>query len=90
MPPPSDTNNLTDVNQMPVPLSWLGDMLIASRKEQGITQIELGERLGLHQAAVARMETAKYRSTSLERLLRVAEALDLSLRVVPADATPAS
>ncbi|RYF37418.1 MAG: XRE family transcriptional regulator [Cytophagaceae bacterium] len=68
-----------------VPLSWLGDMLIAARKEQGISQQKLGERLSIHQNAVARMEKDKFRATSLERLIRVAEALELSLQIVSAE-----
>lgn len=66
----------------PVPLSWLGDILIAARKERGFTQQALGERLGLHQAAIARMEQEKYRATSLERITRIADALGLSLHII--------
>ncbi len=51
-------------------------MLFARRKERGLTQQGLAERLGSHQEAVARMERERYRSVSLERLVKVAEALE--------------
>ena len=58
-----------------VPLALLGEVLIAARKERGVTQQELAERLDTHQEAVARMERERYRGVSLERLVKVAEAL---------------
>ena len=46
-------------------------------KEQGLTQQGLAERLGSHQEAVARMERDRYRGVSLERLVKVAEVLQV-------------
>jgi DNA-binding XRE family transcriptional regulator len=65
-----------------LPLSLLGEVLVASRKEQGMTQEALASRLGMLQEAVARMEREKYRAVSLERLVRVAEALNLNLTLI--------
>ena len=93
MPPTLNVNDQPDIDlqeQVAFPLSWLGDMLIAARKEQGITQEVLGERLGLRQEAVARLEREKYRNTSLERLLRVSEVLGLSPQIVTTKSTQAS
>ena len=65
----------------PSPLAELGALLIALRKARGLTQQGLAERLGSLQEAVARMEREQYRNTSLERLLKVAEALEARLLV---------
>ena len=67
----------------PVPLSLLGELLISLRKERGLTQQQLAERLGSHQEAVARMERERYRGVSLERLVKVAEALEAHILLMP-------
>ncbi len=67
----------------PVPLSLLGELLIAVRKERGLTQQQLAERLGSHQEAVARMERERYRGVSLERLVKVMEALEARIMLIP-------
>ncbi|MBB6053935.1 helix-turn-helix domain-containing protein [Armatimonas rosea] len=74
----------------PVPFPWLGDLLIAVRKQQGITQTELAERIGSHQAAIARWEGGKYRLAEIETILTIAHALGLELLVtaVPRKADP--
>lgn len=56
-------------------LSDIGIALIGTRKAAGLTQAELGQRLGVSQPQVARWETAEYRNVSLERVSAVAEAL---------------
>jgi transcriptional regulator with XRE-family HTH domain len=75
-----DAQNLAPAT--PVSLALLGEVLIAARKERRLTQQGLAERLGSHQEAVARMERDRYRSVSLERLVKVAEALEVSVLVV--------
>lgn len=73
------------VSQMPqketVPLAWAGELLVSLRKEQGLSQQQLAERLGAHQQAIGRWESAKYRGTSLENLVRVAQALGADIRL---------
>ncbi|NTU71453.1 MAG: XRE family transcriptional regulator [Coriobacteriia bacterium] len=53
----------------------IGSALIAWRQAQGVTQSELGRRLGVSQPQVARWERDDYRSISLARLALVADAL---------------
>ena len=67
----------------PVPLERLGDLLVALRKERGLTQQALGERLGILPEAVARNERDRYRGTGLERLVRVAKALEVQILLLP-------
>lgn len=57
------------------PLSDIGSQLVAARQSAGITQAELGRRLGVAQPQVARWEAAEYRNVALERVSAVAEAL---------------
>ena len=66
----------------PVPLSLLGEVLIARRKERGLTQQGLAERLGSYQEAIARMERERYRNVRLERIVQVAQALEAEVLVV--------
>lgn len=56
-------------------LSDIGPLLVETRRALGITQAELGQRLGVSQPQVARWETAKYRNVSLERVSAVAQVL---------------
>lgn len=76
----------------PVPFPWLGDLLVAARKEQGITQTELAERIGSHQTVVARWEGGKYRFAEVGTILAIAHALGLELLVtaIPREADPKS
>ncbi len=49
------------------------------RRELGLTQGELGERLGRPQSAVARLESGKIKDPHLSMLFQFARALDLEL-----------
>jgi len=40
----------------------VGAMLAQARKEKGITQIQLAERLGMAQGSLSRIETGRYMS----------------------------
>jgi len=73
-------------------LADIGPALVAARKAQGITQTELGLRLGVAQPQVARWESAEYQNVSLERVSAVAEALGVeSPEILPLAAeTPAT
>lgn len=55
----------------------IGRLLVDSRRAQGITQQELGARLGVSQPQVARWEMAEYRSASLAKVDAAARALGL-------------
>lgn len=62
-----------------LPLSLLGELLISLREQRGMTQQELAERLGTHQEVVSRMEAVSYRTASLERVNKVARALEAAV-----------
>lgn len=53
----------------------IGAELVAARTALGLTQTELGARLGVAQPQIARWEAAAYRNVSLERVSAVADAL---------------
>jgi transcriptional regulator with XRE-family HTH domain len=63
-------------------LAWLGDILIAARKEQGLSQQEVASRLRIYPSAYGRWETDRFRSASLERVVAAAQALDLDARLI--------
>lgn len=65
-----------------VPLTWLGDILIAARKELGLSQQEVASLLHIYPSAYSRWETDRFRSASLERVATVAQALNLDARVI--------
>lgn len=57
-------------------LTDIGSGLVARRKQLGLTQRALGERLGVTQPQIARWERTAYRTASLEHVASVAEALE--------------
>ncbi|MBU4555898.1 MAG: helix-turn-helix domain-containing protein [Actinobacteria bacterium] len=57
----------------------IGRDLVAARRAGGLTQRELGELVGVAQPQIARWEATRYRSASLDRVTRVAEALGYDL-----------
>jgi HTH-type transcriptional regulator/antitoxin HipB len=65
--------------------SQLSSHLRALRKAKGWSQAELGARLGLSQARVARIEGAPL-SISVEQLMRVLAALGVSVGLEPSAA----
>ena len=50
---------------------------------RSVTQQALGDRLGILPEAVARNERDRYRGTGLERLVRVAKALEVEILLLP-------
>jgi DNA-binding XRE family transcriptional regulator len=58
-----------------------GHMLISLRIAQGITQRELAKRLGVHESQVSRDERNEYFGITLERAMKVLEALHVRLRL---------
>lgn len=66
----------------PIPLSLIGELFIARRKELGISQQELGQRLGMLREAIVRWEASKYSTVSMERLTKVSQALELEVSLL--------
>ena len=58
-------------------IAWL---LIRYRMDHGLTQEQLAARVGISAAQIARIERGRQR-TSLDTLLRIARALDLSVEL---------
>lgn len=59
----------------------IGEMLRHARIEQGITQTELAEKLGIKQPTLARMESGRV-GINESTLTRILDALDLELQIV--------
>lgn len=58
----------------------VGQLLVALRISQGISQRELAERLGVHESQVSRDERNKYHGVTVERAQRVLDALGVEIR----------
>src|SRR5271155_3849852 len=70
-------------------LRGLGHLLIALRIAQGISQRELARRLGVHESQVSRDERNDYFGITLERAMKVLDALNARLRTkVEIDSCP--
>jgi len=61
-------------------LGGLGQLLVALRVAQGLSQRELAERLGVHESQVSRDERNEYHGITVERAERVLEALGAEVR----------
>jgi ribosome-binding protein aMBF1 (putative translation factor) len=61
-------------------LRGLGHLLIALRIAQGISQRELARRLDVHESQVSRDERNEYFGITLERAVKVLDALNVRLR----------
>lgn len=64
------------------------EQLRAARLAEGISQRELGERIGLPQSNIARLESGTT-DPSLSKVMELARALDLDLKLIPRKAVPA-
>src|SRR5450432_1915930 len=60
-------------------LRGLGHLLISVRIAQGISQRELARRLGVHESQVSRDERNEYFGITLERDVRILDALNVRL-----------
>ena len=60
-------------------LDELPRVLIQARIASGLSQKDLGERLGLKEQQIQRYEATLYQSASLTRLLEIAHALEVRL-----------
>ena len=61
-------------------LNGLGQLLISLRIAQGVSQRELARRLGVHESQVSRDERNEYFRITLERAVRILDALKVRLR----------
>jgi ribosome-binding protein aMBF1 (putative translation factor) len=61
-------------------LRGLGHLLIAVRISQGISQRELARRLEVHESQVSRDERNEYFGITLERAIKILDALNVRLR----------
>ncbi len=61
-------------------LDGIGQLLVALRIAQGITQRELAERLGVHGSQVSRDERNEYHGVTVERVQRILDALGVEVR----------
>ena len=61
-------------------LRGLGHLLIAVRIAQGVSQRELARRLGVHESQISRDERNEYFGITLERAVKVLDALNVRLR----------
>jgi ribosome-binding protein aMBF1 (putative translation factor) len=59
---------------------WLAVEVAHYRADNELSQRQLAQRLGVHQSDVARMESGEH-VPSLERLVRVAQGLDIELMI---------
>lgn len=57
----------------------LPDLLIRARIARGMSQRELGDFLGMKEQQVQRYEAERFRSASLERLIEIADALNVRI-----------
>ena len=58
----------------------LGHLLISIRIAQGMSQRELAKRLNVHESQVSRDERNEYFGITLERVIKILEALNVRLR----------
>ena len=59
----------------------VAEEIYEARRRAGLTQVELAQRIGTAQSAVARVEDAEYDGHSLQTIARIAEALNLHVSI---------
>ncbi|HEY0704436.1 MAG TPA: helix-turn-helix transcriptional regulator [Candidatus Acidoferrales bacterium] len=59
--------------------------LLEFRKKRGLTQQDLAEKCGMKQSAISRIEKSSYSKWNFSTLWRLAQALDVRIRVVVDD-----
>ncbi len=76
-------SSITDMTEYPIKTpQQLGAVLQGYRKERGLTQKEVGVRLGIAQNAVSQIESEPGRA-GLARVFKLLAALDLEIVVRP-------
>lgn len=59
----------------------IAQMIYDARKEAGLTQKQLADRIGTTQSVISRLEDADYGGQSFAMILRIASALDMKLEM---------
>ena len=59
----------------------LAQLIYTARKQAGLTQQQLADRIGTKQSVIARLEDAEYEGHSLSMLQKIARALNQRLEV---------
>jgi transcriptional regulator with XRE-family HTH domain len=62
----------------PAQLELVGRKIRQLRKQRKLTQVELADRIGIHQSDLSRMEQGEYK-VGLDTLLKVLQTFDLSI-----------
>lgn len=76
----TDFDELAEADLIPInDLDDIGDALIRARIASGLTQAQLGERVGLATSAINRYEASSYKTTNLSRLAEISRGLDFDL-----------
>jgi transcriptional regulator with XRE-family HTH domain len=57
----------------------VGRKLRESRKQIGLTQIQLGEKLGIDQATISHFETGKVKSPTMQNLIKLGRFLNMNI-----------
>lgn len=63
---------------MPGQVQLIGRKIRQLRRQRKLTQVELAERVGIHQSDLSRMEQGEYK-VGLDTLLRILQTFDLSI-----------
>src|SRR4051795_7034727 len=69
--------NETQMNR-PAQLELVGRKIRQLRRQRKLTQVELAERIGVHQSDLSRMEQGEYK-VGLDTLLKILQTFDLSI-----------
>lgn len=69
------------VRRLEAPLAGLPEAMIAARIAGGLTQKELGERLGVKEQQIQHYERTRYAAASFTRLMAVCQMLGLEAQV---------
>src|SRR6202007_398657 len=69
-------------------IQYLAAGIRSARQAKGFTQRELGQRVGLPQSHISKIETGAVDLT-LSRLAEIARALELEIKLVPRSVLPA-
>jgi transcriptional regulator with XRE-family HTH domain len=62
----------------PAQLELVGRKIRQLRRQRKLTQVELAERIGIHQSDLSRMEQGEYK-VGLDTLLKILQTFDLSM-----------
>lgn len=71
--------DMTERNRHPKPRTPFGERLTAARIHAGLTQAELGKKIGMSQRGIANWEIRQNSSPNPEQLAKLAQVLDISV-----------